>query len=331
MHNKECARPSLFQSPKRLFPALVRTDPPAVHLTAYCTGGLQQLYKTVKTATHSSNKESYTDADGHFCPTPDMPLLAARYNFVQVIGKGQSAVLIKAQDTFRGGELVSVKILHRHYSVLGTQEADCIRRLNQADVHHFSGTLRLYTMFLYDGHYCLVFELLQPQPLYKYFLDTKAPQKLHRVRQVAVQLLSAVGFLQQHNVIHTDLKPDNLLLQTAGDCRSVKVIDFGNAIRCVHNELSLYYDDFELQTLVYRAPEVMLGVPFSMEIDLWSLGCVLTELYTGQPLFRGRDAKTVLWKMVQLLGPLPVDVFQRGKFFPDFHEFTANVTQPDGK
>ncbi|KAI0215230.1 hypothetical protein LSAT2_032736 [Lamellibrachia satsuma] len=135
--------------------------------------------------------------------------------------------------------------------------------------------------------------------------------------------------MQQQNVIHADLKPDNLLLQSADDWHSVKVIDFGNAIRCVHNELSLYYDDFELQTLLYRAPEVMFGVPFSMEVDMWSLGCVLAELYTGQPLFRGRDTKSVLRKIVQLLSPLPVDIFQRGKFFPDFHEFTSKVTQPD--
>ena len=48
----------------------------------------------------------------------------------------------------------------------------------------------------------------------------------------------------------------NILRVVADDWHSVKVIDFGNAIRCVHNELSLYYDDFELQTLLYRAPEV---------------------------------------------------------------------------
>ncbi|KAI0215229.1 hypothetical protein LSAT2_032735 [Lamellibrachia satsuma] len=178
MHSKECARQSLFQSPKRLFPALVRTDPPTVHLIAYVTGGLRQLYKTVQSPRHSWEGGVYTDADGCFTPTPNMQLLASRYSFLQVIGQGQSSVLIKAQDTFRGGELVSIKVLHKRYSVLGTQEADCIRRLNQADIHHFSATLRLYTMFLFDGHYCLVFELLHPQPLHKYFLDAKSPQFL---------------------------------------------------------------------------------------------------------------------------------------------------------
>ena len=51
--------------------------------------------------------------------------------------------------------MVSIKVLHRHYSFLGTQEADCIRRLNQADVHHFSATLRLYvSLFLLHWHGC---------------------------------------------------------------------------------------------------------------------------------------------------------------------------------
>ncbi|PIK48715.1 putative homeodomain-interacting protein kinase 3, partial [Apostichopus japonicus] len=59
--------------------------------------------------------------------------------------------------------------------------------------------------------------------------------------------------------------------------QGIKVIDFGNAIHCVYDELALYYDDYELQTIVYRAPEVICGLPFGTEIDLWSVGCILAE------------------------------------------------------
>jgi len=65
----------------------------------------------------------------------------------------------------------------------------------------------------------------------------------------------------------------------------IKVVDFGNAIHWVHREVSLYYDEFELQTLLYRTPEVMFGVPFGPEINIWSLGCILTELYIGNLCF----------------------------------------------
>lgn len=55
----------------------------------------------------------------------------------------------------------------------------------------------------------------------------------------------------------------------------------------IAREVSLYYDEFELQTLLYRAPEAMFGVPFGPEIDIWSLGCIVAELYIGKPLFLG--------------------------------------------
>ena len=63
----------------------------------------------------------------------------------------------------------------------------------------------------------------------------------------------------------------------------IRLVDFGNAM--TGSEASLYFDDFDVQTLYYRAPEVLLGVGFSTPIDMWSLGCVLMELSTGKPLF----------------------------------------------
>ncbi|XP_022093013.1 uncharacterized protein LOC110980534 isoform X2 [Acanthaster planci] len=176
--------------------------------------------------------------------------------------------------------------------------------------------------FSFSGHFCLVFELLHPKPLHHYF--KKIPtgsKKLQLVRKIALQLLQVLGFLRQENVIHADLKPENILCRTGDLSSGVKVIDFGNAIHCVYDELSLYYDDFELQTLLYRAPEVVYGLPFGPEIDMWSLGCILVELYLGEPLFFAVTKEELLQKMIAVLGPLPVQIFQRGKFYSEFEHF----------
>ncbi|CAH3131569.1 unnamed protein product [Pocillopora meandrina] len=159
------------------------------------------------------------------------------------------------------------------YSRLGAQEADCIQQLNKADPLHVSRTVHLFNVFSFEGHYCLVFELLRPRPLHQYFQD----DKLKFIRKITFQLLQALGFLRRQNVIHADLKPENILFEE-GDETKIKVVDFGNAIHWVHREVSLYYDEFELQTLLYRAPEVMFGVPFGPEIDIWSLGCIVAEV-----------------------------------------------------
>ena len=80
------------------------------------------------------------------------------------------------------------------------------------------------------------------------------------------------------------------------------------------SEASLYFDDFDVQTLYYRAPEVLLGVGFSTPIDMWSLGCVLMELSTGKPLFHVTSNKELFQLMVRTLGPLPIHLFRTGKF-----------------
>ncbi|CAH1261343.1 Hypp2313 [Branchiostoma lanceolatum] len=77
------------------------------------------------------------------CP-PVVPLLASRYRYLEIVGKGNSSILLKAEDTFRrDNNLVSIKILHVNYHALGYQEADCIRRLNLADPEDISRCVRL--------------------------------------------------------------------------------------------------------------------------------------------------------------------------------------------
>lgn len=89
------------------------------------------------------------------------------------------------------------------------------------------------------------------------------------------QCLEALEFLHDLGVIHCDLKPENILIKSYGRCE-IKVIDLGSSCFWTDN-LSLY-----VQSRSYRAPEVMLGLPYDQKIDLWSLGCILAELYSGE-------------------------------------------------
>jgi len=79
----------------------------------------------------------------------------------------------------------------------------------------------------------------------------------------------------------------------------VKLIDFGSSCFAT-DDLSTY-----IQSRFYRAPEVILGMKYDQKIDIWSLGCVLAELYIGRALFDGDTAASMLAKMVHLVGPFP--------------------------
>ncbi|XP_078343974.1 uncharacterized protein LOC144629610 [Oculina patagonica] len=313
-------------------------SPPERFVTAQLSGGLKVLYKHLGNRKKDTQKQygSQTGADGKFLPCYPVPLLAGRYKFVQVIGQGQSSILVAAEDTFHPDKKpVAVKIMHLDYSRLGAQEADCIQQLNKADILHVSRTVQLFNIFSFESHYCLVFELLRPRPLHQYFQKCQFDNeeaKLKVIRKITLQLLQALGFLKswkflfpiyRENVIHADLKPENILFEEGEEIK-IKVVDFGNAIHWVHREVSLYYDEFELQTLLYRAPEVMFGVPFGPEIDMWSLGCILAELYIGKPLFLGRNKNEIMQEVTSVFGPIPRNPFQSGKFFQDLSEFVGH-------
>jgi serine/threonine protein kinase len=111
----------------------------------------------------------------------------------------------------------------------------------------------------------------------------------------------------RQGVIHADLRPENVLLREgvgewdaeAPPVFKVKLADFGNAFRA--SEAGAYHDDFELQTLSYRAPEVLFGLPFDTQIDMWSLGCLLVEVYIGRRVFDSFNRPSTVAAMARTL------------------------------
>ena len=89
-------------------------------------------------------------------------------------------------------------------------------------------------------------------------------------------------FLEGYQIIHCDLKPENILLVDQEATR-LKLVDYGSG--CFRNEQVYTY----VQSRFYRAPEVILRINYSEKVDIWSFGCILAELYTGEPLFPGNN------------------------------------------
>lgn len=101
-------------------------------------------------------------------------------------------------------------------------------------------------------------------------------------------------------------QPENIMLRPRSS-RKVAIIDFGTS--CFADATVLTY----LQSRFYRSPEIILGVPYDAQVDMWSLGCVLAELYTGQPLFCGACEKQQIASYVATLGRPPPSLLRRGK------------------
>jgi dual-specificity kinase/CDC-like kinase len=130
--------------------------------------------------------------------------------------------------------------------------------------------------------------------------------------------LETLEFLHSFRLIHTDLKPENILLlngrqvpQRGGysipESTRIKVIDFGGATYDNEKKSSI------VNTRQYRAPEVILGVGWSMPSDLWSIGCILAELYQGELLFATHDNIEHLALIERVIGPFPRKMQKRAK------------------
>ena len=126
---------------------------------------------------------------------------------------------------------------------------------------------------------------------------------LGSIRRICHQVLTSLAFLRRREIVHCDLKPENILLIQPKEI-GVKVIDFGSSCR-LNARLYQY-----IQSRFYRSPEVLLGLTYTEAIDMWSLGCILVELYTGEPLFGGTDQFDQMHRIVTVCGMPPVDVIE---------------------
>lgn len=150
--------------------------------------------------------------------------------------------------------------------------------------------------FYFRGHLCISTELLDMN-LYE-LIKAHAFRgfSIRIIRRFTKQILSSLNLLKQHKVIHCDLKPENILLRHPLHSE-IKVIDFGSS--CFENEKVYTY----IQSRFYRSPEVILGMTYGMPIDMWSVGCILAELYTGVPIFPGENEQEQLACIMEVFGP----------------------------
>lgn len=255
-----------------------RQRPPLLYLL---TSGLSSLYERL---TRSPT-----------APT----LLHHRYSLVSQIGEGAFAHTFLAEDSFTH-QRVAIKIV----------EPAC-RRVSLAEVHNLALLKSDYIQipkvldsFDLGRAHCVVMELLQQVEDLSQVSVPK--QRLEILRKLTWSVCLQLNHLHAHNLIHADVKVENIM-RRPDSTQEYVLIDYGNAFD--KSMIDVYYEDWELQSLLYRAPEILFERrPLSEAIDYWALGVSLLELAGGRNPFMPVEDVTrfgVVEQIFGLLGPFP--------------------------
>ncbi|XP_061453834.1 homeodomain-interacting protein kinase 4 [Rhineura floridana] len=209
------------------------------------------------------------------------------YDVFEILGKGTFGEVVKSWKRSTG-EMVAIKILKNdsYRSRIIKNELKLLQTMSEVDSEE-SHIVQFHEFFHDELKFYLVFELLE-QNLFDFQKEHNfSPLPVRHIRTVTMQVLRALAKLKELSIIHADLKPENIML--VDQVRypfQVKVIDFGSA--SIFNEVR-YVKEPYIQSRFYRAPEILLGLPFCEKVDVWSLGCVMAELHLGWPLYPGNN------------------------------------------
>jgi cyclin-dependent kinase 5 len=176
--------------------------------------------------------------------------------------------------------------------------------------------IRLLDVLHGENKLTLVFEYCD-QDLKKYFDSCNGEIDSDTVKSFMQQLLRGLSFCHNHNVLHRDLKPQNLLINRNGE---LKLADFGLA-RAFGIPVKCY--SAEVVTLWYRPPDVLFGAKiYNTSIDQWSAGCIFAELANGgRPLFPGSDIEDQLKRIFKILGEPSEESWTGVTLLPDYKDF----------
>ena len=246
-------------------------------------------------------------------------LLDGRYLVTSILGKGVFSSVVKAVDQ-TGGTEVAIKILRNNETMYkaGKKELDILQRLMDNDPHNRKHIIRLLRHFDHRGHLCLVFESLAMnlREVLKKF-GKNVGLSISAVRIYAQQLFLALSLLKKCEIMHADIKPDNILVNESKNV--LKLCDLGSASDTSENEITPY-----LVSRFYRAPEIILGMPYDTALDMWSIGCSLYEIFTGKFLFSGKTNNQMLKMMMDLKGPFSKKMIRKGEFYLNHFDEDCN-------
>lgn len=282
------------------------------------------------------------DAEGNLVIFPGCVLTSPRrnraYTISHVTGSGSFGQVCKATLTSEDGRPVTnsgdfaIKIIKNlaAYTAQASMEVRLLLLLqeSQEGLPVPGGYVKLLDHFVFFGHICIVLEWLPITLLDCISRRNYRGLPLSIIRHILAQLTYSLHNMHVRGLLHCDIKPENVMLgegplssalAAGADSASLLAHDIHH-LRCVLIDFgSAGYEHSGsvgthtyVQSRFYRAPEVLLGLPYDGMVDAWSLGCLAAELWLGLPLFSGCDEHDCVRRMVMIFGHPPESMLNVG-------------------
>jgi len=252
---------------------------------------------------------------------------------IEKIGEGTYGIVYKAKDKLTH-QFVALKKIRLETESEGVPST-AIREISILKELEHPGIVQLLDVVHSDQKLYLVFEYLD-KDLKKLMDDHAAARRLEGITEPRLglpeplvmsylrQLLEGIAYCHKHRVLHRDLKPQNLLIDSTG---GIKLADFGLA-RAFGLPVRTY--THEVVTLWYRAPEILLGSKFySTSVDTWSIGCIFAEMLSRRPLFPGDSEIDQLFRIFRSLGTPTESLWPGVSTLPDYKSVFPRWEQQD--
>ena len=245
-----------------------------------------------------------------------------KYDVLGVVGEGAYGIVYKCKNK-ETGKYVAIKRFKEVDDDLVKKTMK--RELKMLQKLHHPNVVDFQEAYKRKGNLYLVFEFVEKNLLE---LLQEHPQGLdpNLIRHLIYQLCKAIKYMHEQNIIHRDVKPENLLIT---DNMELKLCDFGFA-RLISGSCKEKLTDY-VATRWYRAPELLLTQgEYGKEVDYWAIGCIMGELVDGNPLFPGENEIDQIYCIQKVLGNLTeeqMDMFYNNPLFNGKN--LLNVTKPE--
>lgn len=239
--------------------------------------------------------------------------MTEHYQKIEKIGEGTYGVVYKAMHQ-QSGRIVALKKIRLENDNEGVP-ATTVREISLLKTLKHPNIIDLMDVIYMKDKLFLVFEFIE-MDLRKFLDDMYNNEKLFLkkdIKRIASQILKALHVLHSRGILHRDIKPQNILINSKLE---IKLADFGLGRFC---SLPLRTYTHDIVTLWYRPPELLLGSKYySAAVDIWSAGCIFAELLLFKPLFPGDSCIDQLYRIFRVLGTPNDDVWMNVHDLPNY-------------